>query len=260
MASPFRLPKIYFGVLPIWRRNLLVWRQIAIVSMMANFGEPFFYLLALGYGLGAFLPSIAGMTYINFLAGGMLAFSAMNTATMESLYSVFTRMDHQKTWDAILHTPLSLDDILISELIWSATKALFSIAAMIVVIILLDVSRNFMLLFLFPFLFLAALTFAALALNMTMIAKSYDFFLYYFTLVTTPMALVGGVFFPMERLPAFLQYFATILPLTHVVMVSRAIVNGVWLKDWWMHSLVLVLYLLVGFYSALVLARKRFEA
>jgi len=95
----------------------------------------FFICLALGYGLGAFLPSIAGMPYINFLAGGMLAFSAMNTATMESLYSVFTRMDHQKTWDAILHTPLSLDDILISELIWSATKALFSIAAMIVVII-----------------------------------------------------------------------------------------------------------------------------
>jgi len=176
MASPFRLPKIYVGVLPIWRRNFLVWRQIAIVSMMASFGEPFFYLLALGYGLGAFLPSIAGMPYINFLAGGMLAFSAMNTATMESLYSVFTRMDHQKTWDAILHTPLSLDDIIISELIWAGTKALFSVAAMIVVIILLDVSRNFMLLFLFPFLFLAALTFAALALNMTMIAKSYDFF------------------------------------------------------------------------------------
>lgn len=260
MASPFRLPKIYFGVLPIWRRNLLVWRQIAVASLMANFADPLLYLLALGYGLGALLPSIDGMTYINFLAGGMLAFSAMNTATLESLYSVFTRMDYQKTWDAILYTPLSLDDILISELIWAGTKVLFSIGAMIVVIILLGVSRNMMLLFLFPFLFLAALTFAALALNMTMLARSYDFFLYYFTLVATPMALVSGVFFPVERLPAFLQHLATILPLAHVVTVSRAIVNGIWPEDWWIHSLVLVLYLLIGFYSALVLARKRFEA
>jgi lipooligosaccharide transport system permease protein len=259
MRSPYRLPTLSLGVLPIWRRNLLVWYQIATGSLLANFLDPLLYLLALGYGLGALLPSISGMPYIHFLAGGMLAFSVMNTATLEALYSVFTRIDYQKTWDAILHTPLSLDDILIAELLWAGTKALFSTGAIVVVIALLGIAHHAMLLFLFPFLFLAALSFAALALNITMLAKTYDFFLYYFSLVATPMALVSGVFFPLDRLPDFLQRLAMILPLTHVVMVSRPIVNGIWPKDWFLHALVLVVYLLFGLYGALVLARKRLE-
>ena len=111
--------------LAVWYRNILVWKKMAIGSALTQFGEPFIYLLGLGYGLGMFIGEMAEIPYLAFLASGFVAFSATNTATFEGMWSVYTRMVPQQTYEAILATPTRVDDIVLGELLWCATKGLF---------------------------------------------------------------------------------------------------------------------------------------
>ena len=117
-----QLPRIRPGALYVWRRNILVWRKLLIPAMLMNFGEPLLYLLGLGYGLGHFVGDMAGMPYLAFLASGIIASSAMTTASFEGMYSVFTRMVPQKTYEAILATPLSTAALATSGATLSSTR------------------------------------------------------------------------------------------------------------------------------------------
>ena len=112
-----------FRWFPVWQRNFLVWRKLALPSILGNLADPLIYMLGLGYGLGAMLPSIDGRPYVAFLAAGTVCASVMNAATFEALYSGFSRMHTQKTWEAIMNAPVSLDDIVAAELLWAASKA-----------------------------------------------------------------------------------------------------------------------------------------
>jgi lipooligosaccharide transport system permease protein len=91
----------------VWRRNFLVWRKLALPSIVGNLADPVIYMLGLGYGLGMLVPEVEGVSYIAFLAGGTLAYSTMNAATFEALYSGFSRMHTQKTWEAIMNAPVA---------------------------------------------------------------------------------------------------------------------------------------------------------
>ena len=112
------LPRLKARSITVWKRNALVWRKLIGPSLMVNFGEPLLILLGLGYGLGLFIGRMAEMDYLTFLASGIVASSAMNTATFEGLYSVYTRMVPQHTYDAMLATPMEVDDILAGEMLW----------------------------------------------------------------------------------------------------------------------------------------------
>jgi lipooligosaccharide transport system permease protein len=256
-SSAWRLPSFSLRCLHVWRRNFLVWRKLAIPSMLGNFADPAFYMLALGYGLGSLIPAVDGMPYIAFLAAGTICYSTMNTATFEALYSAFSRMHVQRTWDAILNAPLSLDDIVTGEALWAATKSLFSGAAILIVVWLLGLAQSWMVLWLIPLAFLVGLCFASLGLIVTALAPSYDFFMYYFTLVITPMMLVCGVFFPVVQLPDWLQAVSAALPLTHAVAIARPLLVGEVPGQVLLHVMVLAGYGLVAFHIALVLARRR---
>lgn len=256
-SSAWRLPSFSLRCLHVWRRNFLVWRKLAIPSMLGNFADPAFYMLALGYGLGSLIPAVDGMPYIAFLAAGTICYSAMNTATFEALYSAFSRMHVQRTWDAILNAPLSLDDIVTGEALWAATKSVFSGAAILIVVWLLGLAQSWMVLWLIPLAFLVGLCFASLGLIVTALAPSYDFFMYYFTLVITPMMLVCGVFFPVAQLPDWLQAVSAALPLTHAVAIARPLLVGEVPGQVLLHVMVLAGYGLVAFHIALVLARRR---
>ena len=126
MAYDFSLPVLSLRFIPIWRRHFLVWRKLAIPSILGNLADPVFYMLGFGYGLGSLMPHIGGASYLTFLSAGTLCYSTMNSASFEVLYSGFSRMHVQKTWDAILNTPMMLDDILLAELVWGASKSLLS--------------------------------------------------------------------------------------------------------------------------------------
>jgi len=254
----FRMPALSLRFIPVWRRHFLVWRKLAIPSILGNLADPLLYMLGLGYGLGSLMPQVSGVPYIAFLAAGTVAYSTMNSATFEVLYSGFSRMHVQKTWEAILNAPMVLDDVLMGEWVWAASKSLLSGIAILLIIWVLGLYQSFWLtLWIIPLVFLIGLCFAAMGLVMTAVSPSYDFFMYYFTLVITPMVLLCGVFFPVSQLPPLLQAVSAWLPLTHAIQLVRPLLLGNVPAGAWLHVLALLAYGGVGFYVALGLTRRR---
>lgn len=251
------LPQFSLRFTQVWRRNLLVWRKLAIPSMLGNLADPLLYMFGLGYGLGRMLEDVNGLSYIGFLAGGIICSSTMMSASFEAMYSAFSRMQMQKTWEAILNAPLTLDDVVLGELVWAASKSFLSGSAVLVVAAALGLVPSPLALAVVPLIFLTGLAFAGLGLIMTALSPSYDFFMYYFTLCVTPMMLLCGVFFPLDQLPPAAQVAAQLLPLTHAVSLARPLVNGTVPPSWLLHIAVLAVYAVAGFYVALVLTRRR---
>ena len=253
----FSLPVISVRWLPVWRRNLRVWRKLSGPALIGNFGEPLLYLLALGYGLGGFVGEVKGLPYIVFLASGIICASAMNTATFEGLYSAYTRMAVQNTWVGMLAAPLDIDDIVLGEIIWTATKSLISAIPILIVAAALGAVHGWGALWGLPVVFVTGMCFGAMALVITALAKSYDFFIYYFTLVITPLFLVSGVFFPLEGVPQAVQIGAQLLPLSHAVEIVRPLMTGQAPPAPALHLLVPLLYAGAAYWLATVLLRRR---
>ena len=253
----FLPPHLSLRFFPIWRRHMLVWRKVAATSIIGHIADPMIYLLGLGYGLGSLLPQMGGTSYMVFLAAGTICYSTMNSASFEALYSGFSRMHEQRTWEAIMNTPVTLDDVVLAEILWAASKSLMSGTAVLAVAWLLGLTHSVLALWLVPLALLIGLCFASLGLIMTALAPSYDFFMYYFTLVVTPMMLLCGVFFPVTQLPVFWQIAASIMPLTHAVDIARPLISGAVPPDAWLHVAALAAYTAAGFYVSLVLFRRR---
>ena len=251
------LPALSLRALAVWRRNFLVWRKLALPSVLGNLADPLIYLFGLGYGLGGLLPQVGGVSYLAFLAAGTVCASTMNAASFEALYSAFSRLQVQRTWEGIMNAPVSLDDVVAGECLWAAAKAFLSGAAILLVIALLGLVPSPLALLALPAIFLTGLCFAALGLIVTAVSPSYDFFMYYFTLFITPMILLCGVFFPVEQLPALVQAIAAWLPLSHSVELIRPLIFGQWPAHPWRHVGALGLITILAFTAAIVLARRR---
>jgi lipooligosaccharide transport system permease protein len=257
MSTAYALPRLSGRFMPVWRRNFLVWRKLAGPSVLFNLADPTIYMLGLGFGLGALLGEVDGRPYIAFLAAGTLAFSTMNTATFETLYSAFSRMHVQRTWDAITNAPVGLDDVVLAELVWAASKSFLSGLAIFLVIAALGLVSFPTGLWALAVVPVIGLCFGALGLAITALSPSYDFFSYYFTLVITPMAMLSGVFFPIGQLPAAMQVAAHALPLVHATELVRPLLFGAAPSGIALHLAVLLAYTVAGFYAALVLFRRR---
>lgn len=243
----------------VWRRNALVWRKLMWSSLIGNFGEPLFYLLALGYGLGRLVGELDGMPYLAFLASGTVCTSAMLAAAFECTYSSYTRLEHQQTWAAQLMTPLSVGDVVLGEVSWGATKAMLSAAPIILVAAVLGLVADAWAILALPVLFLVGLCFAATSICVTAVARKYDTFVYYMTLALTPITLLSGVYFPLEGMPQVLQTSMWLLPLTHAIAVVRPLMTGRPVTDVGLHVLVLVLYTAAALWLALVLCKRRMQ-
>jgi len=251
------LPQFSLRFIPIWQRNYLVWKKMAGPSILGHLADPVIYMLGLGYGLGGMLPEVGGMSYLAFLSAGTVCYSAMNSASFEALYSGFARMHEQRTWEAILNTPITLDDIVFSEVVWAASKSLLSGMAVLLVIWGLGMAHTPLSLWILPLSLLVGLCFASLGLIVTALAPGYEFFMYYFTLVITPMVLLCGVFYPVDQLPAMLQHVSAVLPLTHAINLARPLLNDTIPANFIADIAVLVGYALVGYYLSLGLFKKR---
>ncbi len=256
-AHHFAAPRLSIRFFPIWRRHLLVWKKVAATSIIGHIADPMIYLLGLGYGLGSLLPEMAGTPYLVFLAAGTVCYSTMNSASFEALYSGFARMHEQRTWEAIMNTPVTLDDIVLGEILWSATKGMLSGVAVLAVAYAMGLTHSAVALWLIPLSLLVGLCFASLGLIMTALAPSYDFFMYYFTLVITPMMLLSGVFFPAAQLPSVWQHVSSALPLTQAVEIARPLLSGITPPHALLHVAALFGYMFSGFYVSLVLFRRR---
>ncbi len=251
------LPRNARNWMMVWYRNFMVWKKLAIPSMIGNLADPMIYLFGLGLGLGLLVGQVHGVSYIAFLAAGTTASSVMMSASFESMYSAFSRMHVQRTWEAIMHAPLTLGDVVLGEVLWAASKAVLSGSAIMLVAGLLGYAQFPGALAALPVIVLAGIAFASLAMIVTALAPNYDFFMFYQTLVITPMLLLSGVFFPLEQLPEGAQKATQVLPLAHAVALIRPLMLGRPVENVALHVAVLAGYAAVALVAALVLLRRR---
>jgi lipooligosaccharide transport system permease protein len=144
-------------------------------------------------------------------------------------------------------------------MLWAAFKALFTITAILGVMLALGISHSPKLLLAWPILLGVGITFSCMALVFNALAKGYDFFTYYFTLFITPTMFLSGIFFPLSQLPPWLRGIADALPLANSVALVRPLFMDQWPSDVARHVLVLTAYSGISFWVALALTRKRFR-
>ena len=210
----------------VWQRHFTVYTKLYKSSIAFNFIEPMLYLVAMGFGLGAFVDDINGIPYINFIAPGLIASSSMFATASECTYGTYVRMTYQKTFDAILATPVNLDDLVGGELIWGATKSMFYGMIIALVISLFGFVDSPMIILAAPLLFIGGLIFAETAVMAAALVPGIDSFSYFFTLLLTPSFLLSGIFFPLDKLPPVVAKIAFFTPLYHLVNICRSLSYG----------------------------------
>ena len=210
----------------VWRRDFIVWTRYWWTSLIGALGEPVLYFLAMGYGLGSWIRQIDGMPYIQFLSPALIASTIMHSASFETTYSSYTRMEVQKTFHSIAVTPVHVSEVVAGEILWGATKSLIPGGVMFLAVALLGYIESWDALFFIPIMMVEALLFSSLGMLMTSFARDYDFFTYYITLFLEPMFLFSGTFFPLSSLPSWVQKATWILPLVHPVAAARELFFG----------------------------------
>jgi lipooligosaccharide transport system permease protein len=216
--------------LRVWHRNVIVYRRIWKVNFLVPLFEPAFYILAFGVGFRQIIGDISyagtDLSYTEFIAPALVATSVMWNAFFETTYSSFVRMYYQKTFDAILATPLSIEEVIVAEIAWSATKATAAAFLMILVLMLfgyISFPLGFITLL---WAFLGGLAFGAIGMYFTGLVPTIDLFNLPIFLFITPMFLFSGTFFPVSGLPGWAQDLSLIFPLYHLVELTRLVSLG----------------------------------
>ena len=247
--------RIYY----VFFRNLISYKRFILPTFVVSLGQPLFYLLTFGIGMGAYIGYLGGKPYLNFLVPGVFISSVMLSSTFECLYDTFVKMVHQKIYDSLIATPMSAEDAIAGEIAWGAFRGLISGSLMLVVAMFMGVfpvSMSNVLLLLVLMVFIGML-FGSLAMIVTSFAPNFDFFNYYTELFITPMLFFSGVFFPLDRFPAWMKVFAQFLPLTHAVNISRAAFSGEPSGGLPLDFLYLILLEAVAFYIGIKLMKGR---
>jgi len=214
----------------VWERNLTVYRKNWKVSFVPPLLEPLFYLLAFGVGLSALVGNVPyegrQITYIQFIAPALISVSIMYNSFFETTYTSYVRMYYQKTFDAMMSTPLSLEEIITGEIIWGATKSVIAAAIMMAVISMFGLISFPLGLSIIPLAFLGGIAFGSVGMLFTGMVANIDQFNLPIFLLVTPMFLFSGTFFPIDTLPAWARHLAEVLPLTHLVDMVRSLSYG----------------------------------
>jgi lipooligosaccharide transport system permease protein len=227
ISSLFKVPKLSYRVWKVWSRNKDVFMKTYKTNFLPSLLEPILYLLALGLGLGGFVQSINGESYIQFIAPALVAVSMMYSSFYECTYASYVRMYFQKTFDAIIATPITIEEVITGEIMWGATKSLINSSIVLMVILVFGLIPSPLFLLIPPVSFLVGLLFSSIAMCFTAITPNIDAFNYPSFLFITPMFLLSGTFFPLTTLPEILQIIAQIfLPLTNAVNVTRSLALG----------------------------------
>jgi lipooligosaccharide transport system permease protein len=224
----FGLPKLTYRVWKVWRRDFDVFMKTFKVNFFPPLLEPIFYLAAMGTGLGALITqSIEGQSYIQFLAPALVSITIMYSSFFECTYGSFVRMYYQRTFDAIIATPISIQEVIAGEILWGATRSLIGASIVLGVVAAFRLISSPLFLLVLPVAFFSGLMFSAIGLCFTALAPNIDFFNYPQYLFITPMFLLSSTFFPLTLLPKPLQIFAqAVLPLTHTVNLTRWSIFG----------------------------------
>jgi len=256
IRAAWQRPDVSFLAVRVWQRNRDVFMNIWKSEAIWPFVEPLLTLVALGFGLGGFIELEGGQSYIEFVGPGLLAVYAMWMASAEACWGAYFRMD-QKTFDAIISTPASIDDVSTGEVLWAATRALVSVVCIFLVVLVFGALNSALSLLILPLAFLPGLMFGSISLCYAAIARSVSSLNYFFAVYITPQFWLAGVFFPIEEMPEWVQVIAWFMPAFHVVELYRALATGdlVWTN---IANILWILVVTATFYAlALSLMRRR---
>lgn len=230
-------------------RNLYVYRHTWTV-IFTGFFEPLFYLLSIGFGLGALIGDVPGpggepIPYTLFVAPALLATASMNGAISESTFNFFFKLNYNKTFTAILSTPLSPGDIATGELFWALIRGGLYALGFVVVMAVLGLVVSPWVILAFPAALLVGFAFSAVGMAATSFMKTWqDFDL--IQLVVLPMFLFSATFYPIETYPPFLQLIVRITPLYQGVDLIRSLTVGAISPVLLVHVLYLTIMGIVG--------------
>ena len=242
------------------QRNLLVYKHGWMV-IFSGFFEPVFYLLGIGFGMGAFVSSVGGISYASFVAPGLLAASCLNGALSDGCFNIWFKLHFQKTYEGILATPMRVPDVAFGEMLWAVARgSTYAIGFLIVVLVMGVATGRPVLLsplaaLAFPAAVLAATSFSALFVCITTFIRKIEDFDSVVGLAVMPMFLFSGTFFPVARLPVAARAVIELLPLYHATAMLRQLTTGA--VDWTfaLH----VAYLVVLGTTAFAVAMRRLE-
>lgn len=209
----------------VWKRNLVTFQKIWKVNFITPLLEPLLFIAAFGLGFSGLVGTVryggAEFSYTAFIAPALLATAVMNNAFFETTYASFVRMYYQKTFDGMLATPLSIEEIIIAEIVWSATKAAAAAGIMLGVLSAFGYVRYPSGLLVIPLAFLGGAAFGAIGLFFTGVIPTIEMFNLPIFLFVTPMFLFSGTFFPVSNLPMWAKPLALAFPLYHLVELTR---------------------------------------
>jgi lipooligosaccharide transport system permease protein len=256
-----RLDAISWRFLKVWRRNLITYGKIWKVSFLTPLIEPILYILAFGMGLGVMIGEVeyggTTLSYVRFIAPALVAVAVMHNAFFETTYTSFVRMYYQRTFDGMLATPLSLEEIILAEIVWAASKAAAAVTVMLAVLMSIGYAAFPGALMCIPLAFVGGLAFACIGMFFTGLIPTIDMFNLPIFLFITPMFLFSGTFFPISGIPDWAGIFSLIFPLYHLVELTRFFCIGAMEANPAFNMIYLSLFILLFGYLAMLFMKRR---
>lgn len=218
------------AALRVFEHNFLVYRRSWRGSVMVSFISPLLFLTAMGIGLGSLVNrgggGVAGLPYLDFLAPGLLATTAMQTATIEATYPIMAKVYWEKTYEGMLATPIRVRDLLAGEMLWIMARLLLVELLFFAVMLIFRIPRSLESALSIIAAVLTGLAFATPILAFSAAQKNASGFAVLQRFVIMPLFLFGGAFFPLSRLPGPLQAVAWLTPISHGVQLTRGLTVG----------------------------------
>lgn len=253
-----KYPPLHRRLYGVWFRHMRVYTKNLLSNGFPPFLEPLIFLAAIGLGLGKYITEpIGGIKYIEFLGTGLMVTTAMFTSAFECSFGTFFRMEYEKVYDGMLAAPMTVNNLIVGEMIWAGTKGLFFSFAVLCVLSafrIVDSPHSL----LAPFVgFITAVMFAAMSLLITSFVKNFNHFNFYFTGFISPMFFFSGVVFPISSLPGFVRPIVEIVPLTHSVRLVRAVCTNNYRPILLLDLLYIAVFILIVGFLAIVRLKKR---
>jgi len=226
-----RLGSSWSTVRRVVEHRALQYRRTFRASIFSSFGIPVLFLTAMGFGLGGYVDRsqdavLHGLTYLQFLAPGLLAATVMQTGSFEASFPILGGLQWNKIFHAMFATPIQPSDIVYGNVLWIAFRLALVGAVFAVVIVLFGASKSALVVLAVPGAVLTGLAFATPMMAFTATQRTPDRFATLFRFGVTPLFLFSGTFFPIESLPSFLQPVAWFSPLWHGVDLCRQLMLG----------------------------------